>query len=124
MFDAAEIRRGDRVALINEAAVKLFPAGESPIGARMRLGALQNPPPRTLVDSSRSAEVTIVGMIANTRNAGLRNDPNPVVVLPYSVVAPLQRMLAVRTAADPNLQLNPIRAALRAMDPDQPWADP
>ena len=124
MFDAAEIRRGDRVALINEAAVKLFPAGENPIGARMRLGALQNPPPRTLIDSSRSAEVTIVGMIANTRNAGLRNDPNPVVILPYSVVAPLQRMLAVRAAADPNLQLNPIRAALRAMDPDQPLGRP
>ena len=33
-------------------------------------------------------------------------------------------MLAVRTAADPNLQLNPIRAALRAMDPDQPLGRP
>src|SRR4029079_3243095 len=35
MFDAAEVSRGDRVGLINEAAVKLFSPGESPIGARM-----------------------------------------------------------------------------------------
>ena len=124
MFDAAEVSRGDRVALINEAAAKLFASGDNPIGARIRLGVLQNPPPRTLVDSSRGSEVTIVGIIANTRNAGIRNEPNPVVVLPYSIIAPLQRMLAVRTAADPNLQLNPIRAVVRGIDPDQPLGRP
>ena len=48
MFDASEVRRGDRVAVINEAAAKLWPAGESPIGARLRLGVLERPPPRTL----------------------------------------------------------------------------
>ena len=124
MFDAAEVLRGDRVALINEAAVKLFPPGEQPIGARMRLGVLQNPAPRTLVDSSRGSEVTIVGIIANTRNAGLKNDPNPILVLPYTLIAPLYRMLAVRTAGDPNLQLNPIRTVVRAIDPDQPLGRP
>ena len=30
MFDAAEVLRGDRVALVNEAAAKLWPAGENP----------------------------------------------------------------------------------------------
>ena len=38
MFDAAEGPRGDRVAVINEAAAKLWPAGQNPIGARIRLG--------------------------------------------------------------------------------------
>ncbi len=33
-------------------------------------------------------------------------------------------MLAVRTAADPNLQLNPIRAVVRGIDPDQPLGRP
>src|SRR5688500_6540673 len=40
MFDASEVRRGDRVAVINEAAARLWPAGSNPIGARVRLGAL------------------------------------------------------------------------------------
>ena len=52
MFDASEVRRGDRVAVINEAAAKLWPAGENPIGARVRLGVLERPPARTLVDTS------------------------------------------------------------------------
>lgn len=124
MFDASEVRRGDRVAVINEAAMKLWPAGENPIGGRMRLGVLEHPPARILVDPTRPPEVTIIGVIGNTRNAGLRSEPVPVVVVPYSVMAPVQRMLGVRTAGDPNLLLNPIRAQVRAIDADQPLGRP
>ena len=120
MFDAAEVRRGDRVAVINEAAAKLWPAGENPIGARLRLGVLERAPARTFVDTSRPPEVTIVGIVANTRNAGLRAEPTPAVIVPYTIVATLNRTLAVRTAGDPNLLLNPVRAELRAMDAEQP----
>jgi putative ABC transport system permease protein len=110
--------------LINEAAAKLFTAGANPIGSRMQLAVLDAPPPRTLVDSTRGSEITIVGMIANTRNAGLKSDPVPAIVIPFTVLAPLQRMLAIRSAGDPNLQLNPLRAAVRAMDRDQPLGRP
>jgi len=124
MFDAAEVRRGDRVAVINEAAAKLWPAGETPIGARVRLGVLERPLARTLVDSSRTPEVTIVGVIGDTRNDGLRAVPLPAVALPYTVIASAQRALAVRSSGDPNLQLNPIRAAVREMDAQQPLGRP
>ena len=124
MFDASEVQRGDRVAVINEAAVKLWPAGENPIGARVRLGVLERAPARTLVDANRPADVTIIGVIANTRNAGLHVDPAPALVMPYSIIAPVQRMLAVRTFGDPNLVLNPVRAEVRAMDADQPLSRP
>ena len=39
-----KVRRGDRVAVINEAAAKLWPAGENPIGSRLRLGMLERRP--------------------------------------------------------------------------------
>ena len=81
-------------------------------------------PPRTLADTTRPPEVTIIGVIADTRNAGLRADPTPAVVMPYSVIAPPQRTLAVRTAGDPNLLLNPVRAQVRAMDAEQPLGRP
>ena len=124
MFDAAEVRRGDRVAVINEAAAKMWPAGENPIGSRLRLGMLERPPARVFVDTSRPPEVTIVGIVANTQNAGRRAEPTPAVVIPFTIVATLSRTLAVRTAGDPNLLLNPLRAELRAMDPDQPLGRP
>jgi putative ABC transport system permease protein len=124
MFDASEVRRGDRVAVINEAAAKLWPAGENPIGARLRLGVLERLPPRTVADMTRPPEVTILGVIGNTRNAGLRAEPAPAVVLPYSVIASAQRALAIRSAGDPNQLLNPVRAQVREIDADQPLGRP
>jgi putative ABC transport system permease protein len=124
MFDASEVRRGDRVAVINEAAAKFWRAGDDPVGARLRLGVLERPPARTLADTSRPPEVTIVGVIGDTRNAGLRADPAPVVVMPYSIVGQAQRMLAVRSSGDPSLLLNPVRAEVRAMDAEQPLGRP
>ncbi|HEY2434107.1 MAG TPA: ABC transporter permease [Vicinamibacterales bacterium] len=124
MFDAGEVRRGDRVAVINESAAALWPAGQSPLGARLRLAALEHPPARTLVDTSRPPDVTIIGIIADTKNNGLRDDPAPVFVLPYTIIAPAQRTLAVRSSGDPNLQLNPVRALVRQMDADQPLGRP
>jgi predicted permease len=124
MFDASEVRRGDRVAVVNEAAAKFWPAGANPLGARMRLGVLERPPSRTVADTSLAPEVTIVGVIADTRNAGLRSDTDPAVVMPYSIIGAAQRTLAVRGSGDPNLLLNPIRALVRDMDADQPLGRP
>ena len=76
----------------------------------MRLGILERLPPRVLGDTNQPPEVTIIGVMADTRNAGLRADPQPTLATPYSIVAPLQRTLAVRSSGDPNLLLNPVRA--------------
>ena len=124
MFDAAEARRGDRVAVINEAAAKLWPAGTDPIGSRVKLGVLERPPARTVADTTRPPEVTIVGVIGNTRNAGIRAEPAPILVMPYSIIAQQQRMFAIRAAGDPALLLNSVRAEVRAMDAEQPLGRP
>jgi putative ABC transport system permease protein len=124
MFDASHVRRGDRVAVVNETAAKLWPAGTNPIGSRLRLTALERPPARTVTDTSLVPEVTIIGVIADTRNAGLRSDPYPSVVMPYSIIAAAQRTLAVRSGGNPNLLLNPIRALIREMDANQPLGRP
>jgi putative ABC transport system permease protein len=124
IFDAAETRRGDRVAIVNEAALRFWPAGESPIGARLRLGMLERPPQGAALDTAREPEVTIVGVVANTRNQGYRNDPLPIVAMPYTIVAPAQRVLALRTAGNPMLLLNPVRAQVLAMDSEQPLGRP
>jgi putative ABC transport system permease protein len=124
MFDASETMRGDRVALVNESAARLWPAGENPIGARVRLGVLEQLPPNVLATPNLSPEVTIIGVAADTRNSGLREEPRPALIMPYSIVAPLSRMLSVRTSGDPNQLLNPIRAQIREMDAEQPLGRP
>ena len=120
MFDAVEVRRGDRVAVINEAAAKFWPAGENPIGARVRLDVLERPPARTLVDTTRPPEVTIVGVIGDTKNAGLR--PTRTRRWSCRIRSSARRNAFLRCGArgNPNLLLNPVRAEVRAIDAEQP----
>ena len=72
--------------------------------SRRRPGAprcARRPPARTLVDTSRPPEVTIVGVIGDTKNAGLRSAPTRPIVIPYSIIGQAQRILAVRSAGIP-----------------------
>ncbi|HEY2017252.1 MAG TPA: ABC transporter permease [Bryobacteraceae bacterium] len=119
-----EVAHADHVALINEAAAKLWPAGESAIGRRLRLDVLEKPGAPLLPPGGGSPDVTVVGILANTRNAGLRTPPSPAVFVPYTVVAPVGRTLAVRTEGSPMLLLNAVRQQVREMDKDQPLGRP
>jgi putative ABC transport system permease protein len=124
MFDEAEVRRGDRVAVVNEEATKLWSAGTNPIGAHLTLGMLERSPARVLIDATRPPDVTIVGVVSNTRNNGLKENPYPAVVMPYTIAAPPQRTITIRTPGDPNQLLNPLRAQVRAIDAEQPLNRP
>ncbi len=119
-----EVARAEPVALINEAAAKLWPAGQSAIGGRMRLDALANPRGPLLPPGGGSPSVTVVGILANTRNTGLKSPTAPSVFVPYTLIAPTLRTLAVRTAGSPMLLLNAVRQQVREIDKDQPLRQP
>jgi putative ABC transport system permease protein len=111
--------------VINETAAALWPAGQDPVGSRLRLDLLAQPPRGTLIDLSRGAEVTVIGVFADTRNEGLREKTAPAVVLPYSIVGEGRLLMAVRAASgDPMQLLNPVRAEVRRIDEEQPLGRP
>jgi putative ABC transport system permease protein len=126
MLTEREIQGAERVAVINEAATKLWPAGENPIGQRLRLDELSRlgGNARPSATTNTPPYVTIVGVAGNTRNDDLRNEPQPAVLLPYTLVAPPQRTLAVRTQGEPKALMSALRAQVRAMDPEQPVNGP
>jgi putative ABC transport system permease protein len=124
-LDANEVRRGDRVALVSETAAKLWPAGQNPIGSHITLDALQRAPnPSIVLDTSAPPTFTIVGIVADTRNFGPREQAQAVVLIPYTLLAPTQRSIALRTATNPTQVLNPLREIVRSLDPDQPLSRP
>jgi len=120
----SEIAHATPVALINESAAKLWPAGADPIGARVHIDLLDKPGGVLLPPKSATSEVTVIGIVADTRNAGLRNPPAPAAYLPYTLLAPTGRTLALRTYGDPKLLLNALRARIRDIDKDQPLSFP
>jgi len=125
MLTEQEVNAGDRVAVINEAAVKLWPAGENPLGRRMRVNELERPGrPDMLTPPNSSPEITIVGVIGNTRNDDLRTETQAAVFVPYTLLAPTGRALAIRGQHDPLPLINAVRAHVREMDSEQPLNGP
>jgi putative ABC transport system permease protein len=119
-LEAREVSQAEPVALINESASKLWPAERSPIGERVRVTILEKPPAAVPVPGHSSAVVTVVGIIADTRNAGLSNPPQPALYVPYTLLAPTGRTLAIKTGGNPRLLLNGLRERLKEIDPVQP----
>src|SRR5215813_8983862 len=114
MLTDREISAAESLAVINEAAVKLWPAGEDPIGRRIKLDELEKPgSPSVLTPANASPYVTVVGVVGNTRSDDLRNEASPAVLVPYTLLAPPQRILAVRVQGDSNALVNALRAQVR-----------
>jgi putative ABC transport system permease protein len=125
---AAEVMRGDRVALVNEAALRYITDGTDPIGKRIRLDFLAKAPPdpnvKLAVAPPTGGELTIVGVVGNVKD-DLRGEPQARALVPFTLFAPPGRTLAVRTErGDPNLLVNQVRAAVRELDRDQPLGRP
>jgi len=119
-FTETEMENGAHVALINQSAARLWPAGENPVGHVLHVDDLARPAGNGQVPSAPGIgpDMTIVGVIGDIKNNGLSESPFPSVYLPYTLYAPPDRDLAVRTAGDPLAVVNAIRYRARSFDKD------
>ncbi|MBC7925047.1 MAG: ABC transporter permease [Bryobacteraceae bacterium] len=115
----AEVATGRRVALINETAARLWPSGQDPVGRQIAVAILAKSPDPSIAIWPGPAEVTIVGVIRNTRNAGLSSEPNPAIYFPYTLIAPGFRQIIIRTQGDPMQFANVLRREVQAIDSEQ-----
>ena len=66
----------------------------------------------------------MIGVSADTRNAGLRRDALPAALLPFTLIPLPGRALAIRTQLDPGTLMNVLRAQVREIDPEVPVRGP
>lgn len=105
-----DIERAQRVGVINEAAARLWPAGQDPVGRVIQIQ----------LQGRQMADITVVGIAGNVRRPLEPLSPVPTVFLPYTVRTTAQRWLAIRTSIDPVGVVRDVQAQLRALDPEQP----
>jgi putative ABC transport system permease protein len=111
------------VTVINETMARRFWPNESPIGKRVALSveslrfSRPNAPPT--LDFEGSAR-EIVGVVADVRTSAIADPAMPQMYIPFAQRPVTDLTLAVRTSGDPLRLIAPIRAAVRALDPDQP----
>jgi putative ABC transport system permease protein len=115
---AADTTDGMLVALINEEMGRLYWDGRDPIGGRMRIGG-----------DPKRPWVTVVGIVGDVRHNGITDRIKEKFYVPHrqwhrATGFPIRAMtLVVKAVGDPAAQTAPVRAAVRAIDPNLPIAD-
>ncbi|HEY2819971.1 MAG TPA: ABC transporter permease [Candidatus Acidoferrum sp.] len=122
-LDGDDIFRPNAAAVVSEDFVKTyFTNNEDPIGRHISIDVpLEGLPPGFVKPPTPPASYEIVGVAAPARNAGLHDNPQPMVYVPFTELLPDGMMFAIRTTnPNPATITNEVRAAVSAVDPTQP----
>lgn len=120
-----DVSHGRRNLVINQAAAKLWPHGEDPIGRQIHVDLMKggNLPSSVLFPSDSSADFTVVGISTDTHSSGLTHKTEPTVYVPYTLIAPPDRQIVIRTRGEVSGLFNAVRAQVKEMDPMLPVAN-
>jgi putative ABC transport system permease protein len=117
-FTDADRIGGQPVVLVNETFVRKHLSGVDPLTQRVVLDAAPN-----VEQLGPGIERAIVGVYADVRNDGPRNDVLPGIDLPFWQVPWPQTTVAVRTAPEPMSVRQSIAAVIQTIDPDLAMGD-
>ncbi|MCX6628209.1 MAG: ABC transporter permease [Candidatus Solibacter sp.] len=101
------------VALISQGMAQRWWKNESPVGQHIRLGGLD----------SKAPWLTIVGVVGDIAHNPYDREPRRTIYVPFPQAPQLWMDIGVRTAGDPLALAPAIRAAVRAVDREQPITD-
>jgi putative ABC transport system permease protein len=112
-FAESDGDKAPRVAVVDETMVRTYFPGTDGIGKRFRLGNF---------DDAKEPWITIVGVVGNVRNSGLHVEPRPQVYVPQAQRPTSSQYFVLRAKRDPGTLVADARAAVLAIDRDQPVA--
>jgi putative ABC transport system permease protein len=98
-----------KVVVINETMARTLSPGRNPLGLRIKKCGRAALPWQT-----------VVGVVADVRQAGLERKPRMQVYVPFDQEPSFQLGLVARTRGDTSTLTAAIRAQVRLLDPDQP----
>jgi predicted permease len=119
-FSTADIEQPRNVAILNEAAARVFWPGEDPVGQQIRMPNLANPTGSFVGSPNSDKAREIIGVVGSARNHGLLEPAAPAAYIPFPTVLGRSQTLLIRTRGNPWSVVNAARDAVRAVDSDQP----
>jgi putative ABC transport system permease protein len=111
-FNDRDTENAPPVAIVNAAMARRYWPGDDPVGKRIRFDA----DPKTPV-------TTIVGVVSDTRQLGLKDAPPPVLYIPYEQFTLPFTTVAVRSALPHAAVVSLLKAQLAGVDPDLAFGD-
>ena len=119
LWEQPEVVRGANLAIINQTMARQYwPKGDA-LGQQLRLPDLKATPPFSQAAKDANGWMQIIGVVADARDDGLAHPVKPAVYVPYSRQMGMYTQILVRTRTAPLATLNRVRAAVKAVDPDQ-----
>ncbi len=118
IYNDAEMQRAAHVALVNEAMIRRYFAGQNPMGQHVRSASLKIDQPELVSAKDPDGWLEIIGVVADVKNAGVDKPTEPAIYLPSSFVLPHNISLLVRTTGDPEASLQAIKQQVRSISSD------
>jgi putative ABC transport system permease protein len=112
-FAGSDGDKAPPVAVVDETLVRTYFPGTDGIGKRFRFGDF---------DDKKEPWITVIGVVGNVRNSGLHVEPRPQVYVPQAQRPTSSQYFVLRAKRDPRLLITDARAAVSAIDRDQPVA--
>jgi putative ABC transport system permease protein len=110
-FNEAEVNGARKLAVVNQTFVKKYMGTDNPIGRQVRIAQLAQ-----FDDPVKEPVFEIIGVVADAKNRGLQDPPDPEIWVPYTVTGSAFRGILVRTANEPLSMLNSVEHEIWATD--------
>lgn len=112
-FTAEDGPDAPHVVIVNKTLAQKIWQNESPIGKKLAVD----------YSSAGTYAYEIVGIVNDIRFHGPRSEPRNEIYFPHAQKPYLVLNVAIRTAGDPRLLINPVREVLHRIDPQKPAHD-
>jgi predicted permease len=112
VFTDREMREKADVVLVSEGFASTFFPGQDPIGQKVIVDMMENPPP-----------TEIIGVVGDVKHAGLAAAARPMVYWPHPELVYSAMTLVLRTDSDPTAAAPMLEKAVQSIDKDQPLSD-
>jgi len=110
-FTEGEVNGARKLAIVNQTFVKKYLTNENPIGRQVRIAQLAE-----FEDAVKEPTFEIIGLVADAKNRGLQDPPQPEIWIPYTVTGSAFRGILVRTANEPLTMMNAVQHEIWATD--------
>lgn len=107
-FAGQDAAGGQPVVIINESLARTLFHGRDPLGQYIS----SNTP--------RKSWMEVVGVVSDTRNGTMEDEPGPELFVPYQQQPPFVMTYVVRTGLNPDLLAGALREAVQDVDKNQP----
>ena len=124
VWDHAELMRSAPFAVVNESMARQYWPNGDALGHQLRAPDLIDQPPYNPSAPGATNWLQIIGVIADSRNDGMRSPIRPAIYVPYSLHVWMGTQILVKTRVPPLSTVKDLRAQIAKVDPDQQMTEP